>query len=231
MADVNTCFRRTNMTTEERRRPAVGTQIRRWRADRGMTLANVAERTGLNVGYLSQIENDKASPSLTCLASIGDALDVPMAWFFLENVPAPTVVRAAERSVTARDGLGRIERVDGGDTRDVVIVEGIAPAGGRAGMHAHAGDEHHLVLQGRWRMSQGDHVVDVGPGDYARGDGAITHDQEVIGDEEGNILIVTLRNRAGAQYRARRSVKPPRSRRYPSARPHVSPGGTAPSAA
>ena len=30
-----------------------------------MTLANVAERTGLNVGYLSQIENDKASPSLS----------------------------------------------------------------------------------------------------------------------------------------------------------------------
>jgi len=187
------------MTTEERRRPAVGTQIRRWRADRGMTLANVAERTGLNVGYLSQIENDKASPSLTCLASIGDALDVPMAWFFLENVPAPTVVRAAERSVTARDGLGRIERVDGGDTRDVVIVEGIAPAGGRAGMHAHAGDEHHLVLQGRWRMSQGDHVVDVGPGDYVRWDGTIPHDAEVIGDEEGHILIVTLRERARAQ--------------------------------
>ncbi len=26
----------------------------------------VAERSGLNVGYLSQIENDKASPSLAC---------------------------------------------------------------------------------------------------------------------------------------------------------------------
>ena len=52
------------MTTETRRKPAVGRQIRRWRAERGLTLANVAERSGLNVGYLSQIENDKASPSL-----------------------------------------------------------------------------------------------------------------------------------------------------------------------
>ena len=101
------------MTTEERRRPAVGAQIKRWRTERAMTLANVAERSGLNVGYLSQIENDKASPSLSCLASIGDALDVPIAWFFLEELPAPTVVRAAERSVGSRDGLGRIERVDG----------------------------------------------------------------------------------------------------------------------
>jgi len=180
------------MTTEERRRPAVGAQIKRWRTERGMTLANVAARSGLNVGYLSQIENDKASPSLNCLASIGDALDVPIAWFFLEGLPEPTVVRAAERPVRSRDGLGRIERVDGGDTRDLVIVEGVAPVGGRAGLHAHAGDEHHLILRGRWRMSQGDVSVDLGPGDYIRWDATIAHDAEVIGDEEGHVLIVTL---------------------------------------
>src|SRR5207342_3351450 len=116
---VNTCFWRTNMTVEERRRPAVGAQVKRWRTERGMTLANVAERTGLNVGYLSQIENDKASPSLGCLASLGDALDVPIAWFFMGEVPAPVVVRATERPVRGRDGLGRIERVDGSDSRDL----------------------------------------------------------------------------------------------------------------
>ncbi|MFL5671351.1 MAG: helix-turn-helix domain-containing protein [Chloroflexota bacterium] len=184
------------MTTDERRRPAVGGQVKRWRTERGMTLANVAEKAGLNIGYLSQIENDKASPSLSCLASIGEALDVPIAWFLIDDVPPPTVVRAAERSVGSRSGLGRIERVDGGDTRDLVIVEGVAPAGGRAGMHAHAGDEHHLVLRGRWRMSQGEHVVELGPGDYIRWDGTIPHDAEVIGDDEGHILIVTLRERA-----------------------------------
>ena len=43
-----------------RNRPQVGRQIRHWRSQRGLTLAQVAERSGLNVGYLSQIENDKA---------------------------------------------------------------------------------------------------------------------------------------------------------------------------
>ena len=65
------------MTIEERRRPAVGIQIKKWRTERGLTLANVAERSGLNVGYLSQIENDKASPSLQCLTSIATALERP----------------------------------------------------------------------------------------------------------------------------------------------------------
>jgi transcriptional regulator with XRE-family HTH domain len=180
------------MAIEERRRPAVGAQVKRWRRERGLTLAAVAERSGLNVGYLSQIENDKASPSLACLASIGDALDVPIAWFLVEEVPAPHVVRASERTARVVD-MGRIERVDGNVSRDLSIVEAVARPGGRAGAHAHPGDEHHIVLRGRFRMTQGDHVIEVGPGDYVRWDGTIPHDAEVIGDDEAAMLIVSLR--------------------------------------
>lgn len=180
------------MTVEERRRPAVGVQVKRWRRERGLTLATVAERSGLNVGYLSQIENDKASPSLACLASIGDALEVPISWFLIEEVPAPQVVRASERTSREVD-MGRIERVDGNVSRDISIVEAVARPGSRTGAHAHAGDEHHVVLRGRFRMTQGDHVIEVGPGDYVRWDGTIPHDAEVLGDEEGAMLIISLR--------------------------------------
>jgi transcriptional regulator with XRE-family HTH domain len=179
------------MTTEERRRPAIGAQVKRWRRERGLTLAAVAERSGLNVGYLSQIENDKASPSLSCLASIGDALNVPIAWFLMDDAPPPQVVKVSERTSRVSD-LGRIELVDGGLSRDISVTEAIASPGSRTGAHAHAGDEHHIILRGRFRMTQGDHVVEVGPGDYIRWDGAVPHDAEVIGDEEGHMLIVTL---------------------------------------
>lgn len=180
-----------NIAIDERRHPAVGAQIRRWRRDRGLTLAAVAERSGLNLGYLSQIENDKASPSLGCLSAIGQALDVPIAWFLIDEAPAPRVVRAAERTARTVE-MGRIEQVDGHLGRDVSIIEAVAQPGGRTGAHAHAGDEHHIVLRGRFRMTQGDHVVEIGPGDYVGWDGAIPHDAEAIGDEEGHMLIVTL---------------------------------------
>ena len=42
-------------------------------------------------------------------------------------------------------------------------------------------------------MTQGDHVIDVGPGDYVRWDGTVPHDAEVIGDDDGAMLIVSLR--------------------------------------
>ena len=182
------------MTIEERRAPAVGGQVKRWRRERGLTLATVAQRSGLNVGYLSQIENDKASPSLSCLASIGRALDVPISWFLMDDIAPPRVVRADERPITTTD-LGRTEHVDGRTSRDVSIIEAIARGGGRVGAHAHPGDEHHIVLRGRWRLTQGDHVIDLGPGDYVAWDGSIPHDAEVLGDEDGSLLIVRVRPR------------------------------------
>ena len=179
------------MITEERRPPAVGGQVKRWRRARGLTLATVAQRSGLNVGYLSQIENDKASPSLSCLSSVGRALDVPIAWFLMEDTPDPRVVRAHERPVIEGD-RGRVEYVDGRTSRDVSILEVSTTAGGSVGAHAHPGDEHHIVLRGRMRLVQGDHVVEAGPGDYVAWDGSIPHDAEPIGDEEAAMLIIRI---------------------------------------
>ena len=179
---------------ERKLRIAVGSQIRRWRILRERTLAQVAAMSGVNVGYLSQIENDKASPSLAVLGAIADALDVPAAWFLMGDAPAPIVVRAAERPAVETE-LGRIEYVDGRASRDVTIVEGVARPGGRVGVHAHPGDEHHLVLRGRFRMTQGDHAVELGPGDYLRWDGSVPHDAEAIGEEDAAVLVIRIRPR------------------------------------
>jgi transcriptional regulator with XRE-family HTH domain len=169
----------------------VGPQIRRRRRDRGMTLAAVAERTGLNVGYLSQVENDKASPSLETLAALAEALDVPIAWFLLEQSVAPRVVRAAERPKrTVLAGEGQLSQVDGGVARDVAIFEGLMPPGHRTGFHAHPGDEHHVILAGRVRITQGEVAVEAGPGDYVLLDGTLPHDAETVGDEPARLLIV-----------------------------------------
>ncbi len=176
------------------RRLEVGRQIHRWRLQRGLTLAGVSKKTGLNTGYLSQIENDKASPSLSCLASIAEALEVPAAWFLQDDSPPPLVVRANERPAVDSE-LGRIEHVDGRASRDISIIEAKATPGGRVGAHTHSGDEHHIVLRGRFRMSHGGHDVELGPGDYVRWDGAIPHDGEVIGDEEASMIIIRIRGR------------------------------------
>jgi transcriptional regulator with XRE-family HTH domain len=168
----------------------VGRETRRWRQNRGLTLAQVSERSGLNIGYLSQIENDKAVPSLEALASIAAALDVSPAWLLLDSAMPPRVVRQAERPAIDGPGGALMTEVDAGTSRDVCILEVTAPPGHATGVHAHHGDEHHIVLAGRWRMTQGEHSVELGPGDYLAWDPAVPHDVENIGDDTGRILIV-----------------------------------------
>jgi transcriptional regulator with XRE-family HTH domain len=174
-----------------RRPPAVGHQVRRWRAERGLTLARVAAAAGLNVGYLSQIENDKASPSLACLSAIAGALEVPIAWFLVDETQPPEVARAADRRWHKRAG-GRASRVDARGSSDISIVEVNAEPGHSTGLHTHPGDEHHLVTAGRFRLTQGPHVTELGPGDYLRWDGLIPHDAEAIGDEPAAMLVIRL---------------------------------------
>lgn len=178
----------------------VGQEMRRWRLARGLTLSQVGDESGLNIGYLSQIENDKALPSLEALAAIAQALDVPAAWLLLDSSAPARVVRGAERPRSDGPGGVVVTEVDAGTSRDVCILEVSAPPGTATGVHAHRGDEHHLVLRGRWRMSQGDQVVELGPGDYLAWDPTIPHDVENVGDETGTMLIVYPRRgrRAGA---------------------------------
>ncbi len=176
------------------RRPDVGGEVRRWRQTRSLTLTQVGERSGLNVGYLSQIENGKAVPSLDALVAIAAALDVPVAWLLLDSAPAPHVVRAAERPRRAGPNGAFMEEVDGGTARDVRILEATVPPGASTGVHAHTGDEHHVILAGRWLMSQGDHVVEAGPGDYVAWDPTIPHDVECLGPEVGRMLVIYPRH-------------------------------------
>jgi mannose-6-phosphate isomerase-like protein (cupin superfamily) len=138
-------------------------------------------------------------PSLDALVAIAAALDVTPAWLLLDSSSPPRVVREADRPRTRGPGGARIAEVDAGTSRDVCILEVVVPPGQATGVHAHQGDEHHLILSGRWRMTQGDHEVELGPGDYLAWDPSIPHDVENVGDGEGRILVIYPRHaRRGA---------------------------------
>ena len=54
----------------------LGPALRLERRKRGLTLAELAAASGLSKGFVSQIENDKTSPSLDTLERLAGALDL-----------------------------------------------------------------------------------------------------------------------------------------------------------
>jgi transcriptional regulator with XRE-family HTH domain len=175
-----------------RRRPPVGRHIRQWRTERGLTIRALADASGLNGGYLSQLENDKASPSLDTLVALSEALGVPVSWLVLDEAPTPRVVRFDERERWQGEGGIDMSDVTGTASHDIRIVSLTMPPGRRSGLHAHDGEEGHLVLRGRGRFTYGDQVVELGPGDYMAFDGRIPHDGQNVADTEGEVLLITI---------------------------------------
>lgn len=55
----------------------LGEQVRKIRKKREITLKELAEKTGLSIGYISQIERNLTDPSLSTLRKLSAALDVP----------------------------------------------------------------------------------------------------------------------------------------------------------
>ena len=97
--------------------------------------------------------------------------------------------------------------VDAGTSRDVCILEVSAPPGHATGVHAHHGDEHHVVLVGPLADDPGrPRASSWGRATTSPGTRPVPHDVENIGDEPGRSSSSTRAAAAGAARRTRSQV-------------------------
>jgi len=61
---------------------SVGQRLREYRIERGFSIKELAEKSGLAVNTLSLIENQKSSPSVKTLVQLAKALEIPLANLF-----------------------------------------------------------------------------------------------------------------------------------------------------
>lgn len=84
---------------------SIGERIKSLRNERNMTLAELSQKTSLSTSYLSQLERDKTTPSLSSLVEIANALDVNVRYFFEEE-------RNAELAFVTRKSLAPFQEID-----------------------------------------------------------------------------------------------------------------------
>ena len=133
----------------------VGRQIRHWRLVKGLTLKDMAKLVGCSESFLSKIENDRTTPSLSTLHKIAVALELSISDIFGSG-ESEVVTRANERNVLLVDG----DVSDGDQTRLEQLVPAkkgrllqadmyiIPPGGGSNGEIQHSGEEFGFVMEG-----------------------------------------------------------------------------------
>lgn len=110
--------------------PVIGARLREARRREGLSLSELATRTGLTKGFLSQVERDLASASVGSLMRLCEALRIS-AGELLTGSDGP-VVRAAERPPVAfgGEGIAEFRLTPSAEERFLVLQTDIAPGGG-----------------------------------------------------------------------------------------------------
>ena len=81
----------------------IGNKIRELRTRKGLTLEELASRSELTKGFLSQLERDLTSPSIDSLSDILEALGTNLAEFFQEDKNDQFIFHADDFFVDERE--------------------------------------------------------------------------------------------------------------------------------
>jgi transcriptional regulator with XRE-family HTH domain len=168
----------------------IGSTIRTIRKRKNITIAQICEETGLSQGFMSQVETNKTSPSISTLDQIASALNVPLAFLLLRKEDRMNIVRKEERPITTSGSgqmkVSHLSSVGGVRMSLVELPPGISSA---KEPQAHEGKEVHVVLKGTLYVEQGEDSATMYEGDSFSWHACVPHLVRNIGEETAVVLI------------------------------------------
>ena len=184
---------------------SLGKRIRNHRKAQKLTLVQMAESSNLSPSFLSQIERDQATPSVTTLYAIAEVLGVTTASFFeepdlnndakddaLTNQKIAKVVRANRRKTLIYPDTNILNELLTPDLQGAIQMMWIVmPPGTDSGDEpfVHEGEECGVILQGQLETWIGDEKFILGPGDSIYHSSKIPHRSKNIGDTDVIMVV------------------------------------------
>lgn len=162
-------------TREKNLETAIGREVREFRHQRGMTVADLAQATGLSVGMLSKIENGVTSASLTTLQALSAALSVPVTAFFrrfeerreavhVKSGEAVEIERAGTRAGHQYKLLGHLQANSSGVMVEPYLIT-LTEESDIFPTFQHEGVELLYILEGEVGYRHGERSFHLKPGD------------------------------------------------------------------
>jgi transcriptional regulator with XRE-family HTH domain len=165
----------------------IGKRLKEKRKELSLSLRELASRTGLTASFISQVERDLTSPSITSLRKIAQALGVPIFYFLMDHqVPSPVVRKNERRQLVIPHSHVRYELLAPDLNRKIeFLIARLAPGASSSDRPmTHPCEECHLVLQGRMLIQIGEERYVLEEGDSICYDGSVPHNITSIGDHE-----------------------------------------------
>jgi transcriptional regulator with XRE-family HTH domain len=171
----------------------IALNLRRLRADRGVSLSELARSSGVSKGTLSRLESGSGNPTVETLMNLARSLGVSLDDLLADEGSRVRVVRSTEGTWVRGSAVGYrlMDRLLGRSVVDV--YENVYVAGMRRESEGHAEGsiEHLFVIAGRLMAGPVGEAVEVETGDYARYPADRPHVYEAIGEEARAVLLIS----------------------------------------
>jgi transcriptional regulator with XRE-family HTH domain len=151
----------------------LGARLKALRAERGLSLEALAERSGVSRSMISLIERGQSSPTAHVLDKLSAGLGVTLASLFAEpaRADAAPVARRADQTAWRDPATGYLRRnlSPKGFPSPLDLVEVVLPAGARVtydtGVREPAVEQQVWVIEGEIEFTWGDTVHPLAAGD------------------------------------------------------------------
>ncbi len=179
----------------------IADKIHQIRKNKGLTLAQLGDATGLSKGLLSRIENNQVSPPIATLSKIAHGLEVPIGIFFEEDETGRkgyAVTYKNERKQVIRRGTKTgftYYSLTSLKTKHLIepfivkypVIEKVPNK-----LFDHFGEEFLFVLKGEMDFVYGKEKIRLKSGDAIHFDPSTPHRGQNAGKNESECLVIIL---------------------------------------
>lgn len=168
--------------------------LRRLRAQRGLTVVQLAKKAGVGRATLTQLESGSGNPTLETLYALANVLEVPLGDLIADppSSAEPRLLRRGEGRFASGQAVDAwlLHRERTPSSTVEIYALSIRTGHAQYSMpHAPGTREHLHIHSGHARVGPLDHPLDLGPGDYADYPADITHQYQAVGEA---IAVATL---------------------------------------
>lgn len=144
----------------------IGHKLKQLRIQNTLTLEELASRSELTKGFLSQVERNLTSPSISTLNDILEALGTSLSAFFQEAKEERSVFTKEDFFVDQREGSTITWIVPNAQKNEMepILLE-LDPQGCSQTIDPHDGEEFGYVLSGRIVLHDGEQEITVKKGE------------------------------------------------------------------
>lgn len=174
---------------------AIGEKIKRLRGQRGLTLDQVAELTGVSKSMIGQVERGNSAPTVTTLWKICNGLKVSFSSLLEQSERAVTVARKEQLQPLTKQGVYRLYNYIPFDfTRkfEAFRMELLDRARHDSEPHTDAVEEFVYVTEGQVAVRVDEEVHLLKKDDLLRFSAQVKHSYQNLSDKEAGLFIIIV---------------------------------------